>query len=81
MNPPVRYILSALALASLFVVLTVRGAGANPNNRVARLDPLVALTPEQKIAVTQIFRTEEDTLAAFPPEDRAVKGENARKSS
>jgi hypothetical protein len=81
MNPPVRYILSALTLGSLFMVVSVQTATANPAPRVGRLDQLVTLTNEQKTAATQIFQTEEDALAAIPAAERLEKGETARKTA
>src|SRR5688572_10366225 len=83
MIPPFRYILSSLALGSLCILLslTLRAAGTNVDPRVSRLDQLVALTPEQKVAIAQIFHTEDQTLAAIPAGDRPAKGAETRQNT
>lgn len=61
----------------------LRGGGQTQNTllRVARLDDQVGLTTEQKKLATDIYDEEYEELLAFPPEERMMKGREARLSS
>jgi hypothetical protein len=81
MNPPLRPVLLALAFGSLCFILSLQAAGMNSDVRLARLDQLVGLTSDQKAKAAQIFQTEDQSIEALAPNDRLVKGSDARQSS
>ncbi len=53
----------------------------SPENKLARLDALVTLTPAQKSVALQIFVRELDTLLDIPEADRGKKGMDARQAA
>lgn len=73
--------LLALFCGSLLFVFSIQAAGPKPEVRVARLDQLVTLTPEQKINAAEIFRVEDAALEALPANDRPLSGADARQKS
>lgn len=53
----------------------------SPENRLARLDALIPLSPEQKAAGLEIFRQELDELLDIPEADRPRLGMDARQAA
>jgi len=85
-SPPrkwfLRPFLAALAIGLALVPVIVRGAGANINNAVDRLDKLVGLTAAQKTQAADVFTSENDALQAIAsPEDRLVNGMPIRQNA
>jgi hypothetical protein len=54
---------------------------ARPENKLERLDQLVALTAEQKTQAMRIFNTEFEALLALPDSERTMGGMTARKAT
>ena len=54
---------------------------AKPENKLDRLDQLVALTTEQKGQAIKIFTTEFETLLELPEAERGVGGMTVRKAT
>ena len=82
MKTRLRPLLAALALGLAFLPVALRADSMPAPTRVARLDALVGLAPEQKAAALDIFSGENAILDSFTTlEDRMLKGAPARDSS
>ncbi len=84
MRAEIRTLLTPAQLKKYDSTPQIQGGGMmlpSAENRVARLDATVSLTPEQKRLALEIFNDELKALLAIPESERATKGIAARQSA
>jgi hypothetical protein len=83
MKPLLRPTLAALALGLAFLPVAgfAQNVNMNPQNMADRLDQAVGLSSGQRAQVIEIFQKEIEALNAFTPQERPVKGMEARQGA